>query len=53
MYKNYYSFIYLIFLCFDIKFKNVPFSVWAYVGGIVVLAVVGQLINHIKKKSKK
>jgi hypothetical protein len=35
------------------KFKNVPFSVWAYVGGIVVLAVVGQVINHVTKKSKK
>jgi hypothetical protein len=35
------------------KFNKIPFSVWAYVGGIVVLGVVGQVINHIQKKSKK
>jgi hypothetical protein len=35
------------------KSFKVPFSVWAYVGGIVVMGVVGQVINHITKKSKK
>jgi hypothetical protein len=35
------------------KFYKLPLSVWAYVGGIVVLGVVGQVVNHIKKKSKK
>jgi hypothetical protein len=35
------------------KFFKVPLSVWAYVGGIVAMGVVGQVINHINKKSKK
>jgi hypothetical protein len=35
------------------KSFKLPLSVWAYVGGIVFLGVVGQIINHIEKKSKK
>jgi len=35
------------------KSFKLPLSVWAYIGGIVVLGVVGQVINHIKVKSKK
>jgi Na+/glutamate symporter len=35
------------------KCFKVPLFVWAYVGGIVVMGVVGQVINHITKKSKK
>jgi hypothetical protein len=35
------------------KSFKLPLSVWAYFGGIVVLGVVGQVINHINKKSKK
>jgi hypothetical protein len=30
------------------KFFKIPLSVWAYVGSVVVLGVVGQVINHIK-----
>lgn len=30
------------------KLFKIPLSVWAYVGGVVVLGVVGQVINHIK-----
>jgi hypothetical protein len=30
------------------KFFKIPLSVWAYVGGVVVLGVVGQVLNHIK-----
>ncbi len=35
------------------KSFKLPLSVWVYVGGIVVLGVVGQVMNHIKAKSKK
>jgi hypothetical protein len=35
------------------KSFKLPLSIWAYVGGIVVMGVVGQVINHITKKSKK
>jgi preprotein translocase subunit Sss1 len=33
--------------------RELLLSVWAYGGGIVVMGVVGQVINHITKKSKK
>jgi len=32
---------------------KLPLAVWAYIGGIVVLGVVGQVVNHMKRKSKK
>lgn len=51
--RNSAIFIYQIFQYFNMKFKKIPFSVWVYVGGIVALGVVGQVINHIQKKSKK
>ena len=35
------------------KSFKLPLSVWVYIGGIVVLVVVGQVINYIKVKSKK
>jgi hypothetical protein len=35
------------------KSFKLPLSIWAYIGGIVVLGLVGQVINHITTKSKK
>lgn len=35
------------------KFFKLPLSVWVYVGGAVVLGVVGQVINHIKANKVK
>jgi|GEM_PF-3601344 len=35
------------------KSFKLPLSIWVYIGGIVVLGVIGQFMNHIKRKSKK
>jgi hypothetical protein len=35
------------------KFFKLPLLVWVYVGGAVVLGVVGQVINHIKANKVK
>jgi len=35
------------------KSFKLPLYVWAYIGGIVVLGLIGQVINHITVKSKK
>jgi len=35
------------------KSVKLPLSVWAYVGGIVLLGIAGSVINHIEKKKRK
>jgi len=34
------------------KSLKLPLAVWVYVGGIVVLGIAGQVMNHIKGKKK-
>jgi len=35
------------------KSFKLPLVIWVYIGGIVVLGIAGQVMNHIKGKSKK